>query len=158
MVEEGPGPPFTATSGSRRRGACDIRSRPHRTSHKGHTIRRQILWRNAYIQITEIEGHVKTLSYKQSLPSTQDSIKTIAAPQDEHFDDEQIRALLASPRYVPEREARAERPQVYHSEREGLMSSSPQGLNFTGTGESVALFFTLEKVESRRVFREEATC
>ena len=54
--------------------------------------------------------------------------------------DEQIRALLALPRYLLEMEASAERSQVYHSEREGLMSSSSQGLNFTGTGELVALF------------------
>ena len=92
-------------------------------------------------QITEIEGHVKTLSYNQSLlSSTPDSIESIATSQEAHSDDEQIRALLASPRYLPEREASAERSQVYHSEREGLMSSSSQGLNFIGTGERVALF------------------
>ena len=38
------------------------------------------------------------------------------------------------------REASAERSQAYHSEREGVMSSSSQGLNFIGTGEPVALF------------------
>ena len=37
MAEEGSGPPFSATSGRRRRGACDIRSRPHEASHKGYT-------------------------------------------------------------------------------------------------------------------------
>ena len=37
----------SATSGRRRRGgACDIRSRPHRASHKGYTKRRQHLKRN----------------------------------------------------------------------------------------------------------------
>ena len=56
------------------------------------------------------------------------------------MDDEQIRALLASPRYLLEREASAEQSQINHSEREGLMSSSSQSLNFTGTGELVALF------------------
>ena len=62
-------------------------------------------------QITEIEGHVKSLSCNQSLlSSTQDSIESIATPQEaEDLDDEQIRALLASPRYQPEREASAER-------------------------------------------------
>ena len=80
-------------------------------------------------QITEIEGHGKSLSYKQSLlSSTQDSIESIAVPQETDLDDEQIRVLLASPRYLPEREASAERSQVYHSEREGLMSRSSQGL------------------------------
>ena len=62
--------------------------------------------------------------------------------QEADLDDEQIRALLALPRYLPEIETSAERSKVYHSEREGLMSTSSQGLNFTGTGELVALFFT----------------
>ena len=56
------------------------------------------------------------------------------------LDDEQIRALLASPRYLTERVASAERSQVYHFEREGLMSSSSQSLNFISTGQFVALF------------------
>ena len=48
-------------------------------------------------QITEIEGHVKTLSYDHSLlSSTQDFVESIAAPQEADFDDEQIRSLLAS--------------------------------------------------------------
>ena len=86
-------------------------------------------------QITEI----KTLSYNQSLlTSTRDSIESIATPQKADLDDEQIRALLASPRYLPERETSAERSQIYHSEREGLMSSSFQSLNFFGTGKPVA--------------------
>ena len=80
------------------------------------------------------------LPHNQSLlSSTQDSIESVAMPQEADLDDEQIRSLLASPRYLPEREASAERSQVYHSEREGSMSSSSQGLNFKGTGELVAL-------------------
>ena len=48
-------------------------------------------------QITEIEGHVKTLSFNQSLlSSTQDSIESIATPQEADLEDEQFRALLAS--------------------------------------------------------------
>ena len=75
-------------------------------------------------QMTDIEGRVKTLSYNQLLlSSTQGSIESIATPQEADFDDEQIRALLASPRYLPEREASAERSQDYHSKREGLMSN-----------------------------------
>ena len=90
-------------------------------------------------QITEIEVHVKILSYNQSLLScNQDSIESLATPQEADVDDEQIRALLASPRYLPEREASAERLQVYHSEGEGLMSSSSQSLNFMSTGQLVA--------------------
>ena len=45
-------------------------------------------------QMTEIEGHVKTLPFNQSLlSSTQDSIESIATPQEADLDDEQIRAL-----------------------------------------------------------------
>ena len=70
-------------------------------------------------QITEIGGHVKSLSYNQSLlSSTQDSIESIATPQEADMDDEQLRTLLASPLYPQERGASAERSQVYHSERE----------------------------------------
>ena len=72
-------------------------------------------------QITEIGGHVKSLSYNQSLlSSTQDSIESIATPQEANLDDEQLRTLLASPLYPQERGASAERSQVYHyhSERE----------------------------------------
>ena len=70
-------------------------------------------------QITEIGGHVKSLSYNQSLlSSTQDSIESIATPQEADLDDEQLRTLLASPLYPQERGASAERSQVYHSERE----------------------------------------
>ena len=54
------------------------------------------------------------------------------------LDDEQLRALLASPLYLQEREARAARSQVYHSERENLMSSSSQ--DPISTGKPVALF------------------
>ena len=46
MAEEGPDPPFSATSGRNRRGACDIRIRPHWVSHKGYTKKRQRLRRN----------------------------------------------------------------------------------------------------------------
>ena len=58
-------------------------------------------------------------------------------PPDSDLDDEQILALLASPLYTQEREASAERSQVYHSERENLMSSSSQ--DPTCTEEPVAV-------------------
>ena len=45
-------------------------------------------------QITKIEGHVKSFSYNQSLlSSAQDSIESIATPQEADLDDEPIRAL-----------------------------------------------------------------
>ena len=77
-------------------------------------------------QITEIEGKGLicdpfSLPCDQSLlSSAQDSIESIATPQEADLDDEQIRALLASPPYSPEREASAERSQVYHSEKNRL--------------------------------------
>ena len=83
-------------------------------------------------QIPEIEDKGKeliydpfSLPYNQSLlSSTQDSIESLAMPQEADLDDEQIRTLLASPRYLLEREASAERSHIHHSEREGLMSNS----------------------------------
>ena len=58
---------------------------------------------------------------------TYDSAERIATPPpDSDLDDDQIRALLASPLYLQEREANAERSQVYHHVRENLMSSSSQ--------------------------------
>ena len=80
------------------------------------------------------------------LSSTQDSIESIATLQEANLDDEQIRALLALPPYLPEREASAERSQVYHSVREGLMHSSSQS--------TCGIIFTSEKIESRRICRE----
>ena len=60
------------------------------------------------------------------------------------FDDEQLRALLASPPYMQEREANADRSQVYHSAREILMSSSSQ--DPTSTGKPVAVFSTKNRL------------
>ena len=66
-------------------------------------------------QIPEIEDKF-SLPYNQSfLSSTQVSIENLAMPQEADLDDEQRRALLASPRYMPEREASAERSQIYQS-------------------------------------------
>ena len=88
-------------------------------------------------QIPEIEDKF-SLPYNQSLlSSTQNSMDSLATPREADLDDEQIRILLASPRYLPEREASAERSQIYHSGGEGLMSSSSQSLNLFGTGKPV---------------------
>ena len=59
-------------------------------------------------------------------------------PLESGFDEGQLRAMLASPLYPQEREASAERSQVYHSERENLMSSLSQ--DPTGKGKPVAVF------------------
>ena len=93
-------------------------------------------------QFTELEDlRVKPLSYNQSfLPSTYGSADSIATLPESDSDDEQLRALLASPLYPLERGASAERSQVYHSERENLMSSSSQDPTNRGTGKRVAVF------------------
>ena len=52
--------------------------------------------------------------------------------------DEPLRALMASPLYLQERGASAERSQENHSERENLMSSSSR--DPTSTGKLVAVF------------------
>ena len=86
-------------------------------------------------QLTEHEAsRVKPLSFHQSITaSTYDSAGSMATPLPESdLDDEQLRALLASPLYFQEREASAERAQVCHSERENLMSSSSQDPTSTG--------------------------
>ena len=63
------------------------------------------------------------LFHRPSAASTKDSAESIATPPpDTDLDDEQIRALLASPLHLQEREGNAGRSQVYHSERESLMS------------------------------------
>ena len=92
-------------------------------------------------QFTEHEDlRVKPLSLNQSITaSTNDSAESIATPPPESdLDDEQLRALLALPLYLQERQASAERSQVYHSERENLMSNSSQ--DPISTGKLVALF------------------
>ena len=77
--------------------------------------------------------------HRQSIASTCDSAESIATlPPESDWDDEQIRALLASPLYLQEREANADRSQVYHSVREHLMSGSSHDPK--STGRPVALF------------------
>ena len=92
-------------------------------------------------QLAEHEDlRVRPLSFHQSIiASTYGSAESITTPLPKSdLDDEQLSALLASPLYLLEREASAERSQVYHSEREHLMSSSSQ--NPRSTGKLVALF------------------
>ena len=108
------------------------------------------------MSFTEIEDRVKTLSFNQFfLSSTQHSAESIATPLQADFDDEQLRAFLASPRYVQEREASAERSQVYHSERESLMSSSSQDPKPVGTGKPVAVFSSQNRLNHETFFDTE---
>ena len=83
-------------------------------------------------QITELEDRVKFLSYHQSITAST-YVKTVynlvdndAKYPDAEIDDEHTRNSLDSPLYLQERGASAERSQVYHSERENLMSNSSQ--------------------------------
>ena len=116
-------------------------------------IDNQIVDDQENVSFTEIEDRVKTLSYNQSfLSSTQDSAESIATPQEADFDDEQLRALLASPLCIQEREASAQRSQVYHSEREHLMSSSYQ--DPTSTGKPVAVFASQSRLNQDTFPRE----
>ena len=92
---------------------------------------------------------------KPSITSTYDSAESIAThPSESDFDDEQIRARLASPLYLQEREASADRSQVYHSVRENLVSSSFQVPK--SSGKPVALLSS-ERKSSQETFsdREE---
>ena len=64
-----------------------------------------------------------------------------------------ICALLASPLYMQEREANADRSQVHHPVRENWMSSSSQDPTSTG-GDPLRCFFKQKQVEARHTFRQ----
>ena len=90
------------------------------------SLKTSILPKTRILQTTT-NSRVKPLFFhRQSVASTCDSAGGIATPPPEDLDDEQNRALLASPLYMQEREAHADRTQVYRSVRENLMSSSSQ--------------------------------
>ena len=84
--------------------------------------------------------------HRPSITSTYDSAESIAT------DDEQIRALLASPLYLQEREASADQSLVYHSVRENLMSSSSQDPK--SAGKPVALFSSKSRSSQESTFRQ----
>ena len=96
--------------------------------------------------------------HRPSIASTYDSAESIVTPPpDSGLDDEQIRALLASPLYLQEREASADRSQLYHSARENLMSSSSQ--DPIRTVRPVALFSSKSKkrLPIEKIFFETST-
>ena len=85
------------------------------------------------LQETRIHVSNHYSSTDQEKPDTYDSAQNLVTPPPESdLDDEQIRDLLASPHYPQEREANAERSQLYHSERENMMSSPSQDPASTG--------------------------
>ena len=71
---------------------------------------------------------------------------SIVTVQEADLDDEQIRALLASPLYLPEREASAERSQVHHSEKRRLDVQFISGAELHRHKEVCCIVFTSEKV------------
>ena len=73
-------------------------------------------------------------------------------PPESDLDDEQIRALLASPLYFQEREVSADRSRVYHSVRENLVSSSSPVPK--STGDTRCVVFKQKEIESRNTFRQ----
>ena len=121
---------------------------------------------NPFVKIPEIEDKGKELKNgpfslpdnQSLLSSTQGSIESLATPQEADLDDEQIRALLASPRYSTEREASAERSQSCHYERAGLMSSLPRSLNFMSTGEPVVRLSHQKRLGQNEFSERTATC
>ena len=71
--------------------------------------------------------------HRPSMTSTYDAAESIVTPPPEsHLDDEQIRTMLASPLYLQETEARADRSRVCHSLRENSVSSSSHFRESTG--------------------------
>ena len=102
-------------------------------------------------QIPETEVKFSWLHNQLLWSSTKNSVESLATPCNAPWSDEQISALLTSPRYLPEREASAERSQIYHSEREGFMSRS----ELPRHRETRRMALTLEKW-SRRIFRKRA--
>ena len=89
-----------------------------------------------------------------SITSTYDSAESIATlPPESDLDDEQVRALLASPLYLHDREASADRSHVYHSVRENLVSSSSQVPKSTER-ETRCVVSKQKEVESRSISRQ----
>ena len=89
-----------------------------------HSTQNHELHSSEESQIPEIEVKFSLPDNQSILSSTQDSMESVVTPQEADLDDEQIRILLASPRYFAERETSAERSQIYHSGGQVLMSSS----------------------------------
>ena len=114
-----------------------------------HSTENQELYSTEESQIPEIEDNFSLPYNQSSLPSTQDSMESLSTPQE--ADDEQVRILLASPRYLPEREASAERSQTYHPGGQGLMSSSSESLNFRHK-ETCGMALTSEMNGTKRLF------
>ena len=97
-------------------------------------------------------GGTPIFFHRPSVTSTYDSAEsTTTPPLKSDLDDEQIRNMLASPLYSQEREAGADRPQVYHSCRETCVSSS--SLFRANAGSPAAVFS--HKIKSSQESRSD---
>ena len=91
------------------------------------------------------------LFHRPSMTSTHDSAESITTPPPtSDLDDDPIRNMLASPLYLQERAASADRSRVNHCFRENSVSSSSR---FRESAGKPAPVFS-KKVESRDTFRQ----
>ena len=90
--------------------------------------------------------------HKPSMTSTYDTSESIATPLlESDLDDDQIRKMLASPLYLLEREASADRSLVNHSFRENLVSSSS---HFRESAGKLAALFSHKRKSSQDTFSD----
>ena len=86
------------------------------------------------------------------MTSIYDSAESIATlPPESDLDDEQIRNTLASPLYLQEREASADRSRVYHSFREDSVSSSS---HFRESAGKLAAVFSHKRKSSQETLSD----
>ena len=91
------------------------------------------------------------LFHRPSMTSTHDSAESITTPPPtSDLDDDPIRNMLASPLYLQERAASADRSRVNHCFRENSVSSSSRFRE--SAGKPAAVFS--KRVESRDTFRQ----
>ena len=83
-------------------------------------------------------------------------MESLATPQEADLDDEQIRILLASPRYLLEREASAERSQICHSGGEGFDVKFISKSELFRHRETSGMALTPEKNGTRLIFAKES--
>ena len=113
------------------------------TNRAQHSFHAQLL--RSLFRCLVVRVYSRHMNSSAHMRSTCDSAESIATPPESDFDDEELRGLLASPLHLQERGASAERSQVYHSERENLMSSSSQ--DRTSTGKPVAAFSSQNRLK-----------
>ena len=104
------------------------------------------------IEVTKTE--VKPMFFhRPSMASTHDSAESFVTPPPESDLDDQVRKMLASPLYLQEREASADRPRVYHSFRENSVSSSSHFRESVG---KPAAMFSHKREWSQETLSEKA--